>query len=453
MPSALHIPAAKPLPADPASLAPALRVLAPSPAVRGRLSELRHWLHSQTVNAARHAAAVRKFESRQFGDGPAAPKETHIRAVNALLEALSAGQATAIRSLQRTGAAVERSQARPALASFARQNAAAGQRTRLTEKVWLFYFNLFDQRTGPFADQLLAMDRIALDCYQACYMGLGRARSIPTPPPMAYVEAGYGPATYRRGVKLTRLGHRANPFPLVKLPHHRLINPWSLGAVPHEIGHNLQNDLSLWPVAPRLIERRLRQVDVPLSVIDVWKRWHKEIYADLIGVLLIGPSYISSLLDVVGKAPDKVAKFNPRGVHPTSYLRPLINTALLKRIGFAPEAEAFERAWEALYPGPVVRAIPAAVRASFPVAARETVSALCFDPHDAYGGKPLADVVRFRRQDIAVVREAAGRLADGTNPGILPERFLICAARDALERRLAPPERITRNFYDALTRR
>jgi hypothetical protein len=32
----------------------------------------------------------------------------------------------------------------------------------------------------------------------------------------------------------------------------------------------------------------------------------------------------------------------------------------------------------------------------------------------------------------------------------VPERFLIAAARDALERGVAPPERIAKSFYNAL---
>lgn len=420
---------------------------------RDDLSEMRHWIRSQIVNGSRHANSVRAFDRREFGEGPNAPKEANIRAVNALLREVSRGQARAIARLGVIGNGALRNPTRMRLGAFARANSAAHAHTRLTEKVWLFYFNLFDQRTGPFANQLLSMDRIALDCYQACYMGLGKARSIPTPPPMAYVEAGYGPATYRRGVKLTKLGKLSNPFPLVKLPYHRLINPWSLGAVPHEIGHNLQNDLSLWPVAPKLIRAALQKVGLPTGVIAIWMRWHKEIYADLIGCLLIGPYYVSSLLDVVGKSPERVARFNPTGVHPTSYVRPLINTELLKRIGFAKEAEAFEQGWRSIYPASVTKGLPDAFWRTFARASRETVQALCFEPHHAYGGKALTNVVRFRRQDLPVVREAAKRMADGTNPGIVPERFLICAAREALQRKLAEPDRISARFYDALTGR
>lgn len=421
----------------------------PQPTKDGQRA-LRDWIRSEMVNADRHASSVRAFDRQDFGDGPAAPKEPNVRAVNGLLKDVASGQTDALKRLIDVGKAALQAPDRSRIDGFARLKDVVSARTRLTERVWLFYENLFGQRTGPFARQLLAMDRIALDCYQSCYMGLGKARSIPTPPPMAYIEAGRGPATYRRGVRLTKLGKRANPFPLVKLPYHRLINPWSLGAVPHEIGHNLQNDLSLWPVMPGLIGKRLQDLDIPRSVIAIWKRWHKEIYADLIGVLLIGPSYVNSLLDVVGKSPDRVARFNPKGVHPTSYLRPLINTALLRRIGFRPEAEVFERGWRALYSKDVVRSLPRMLWSTFDRAADGTVEAICFQPHAAYGNKALADVVRFRRQDLAIVREAADRLAAGDNPGIVPERFLICASRDALQRNVAPPARIAKHFYTAL---
>ena len=49
--------------------------------------------------------------------------------------------------------------------------------------------------------------------------------------------------------------------------------------------------------------------------------------------------------------------------------------------------------------------------------------------------------------------EAAKRIAAGTDPGIIPARFLVGAARHALDHKLAPPGRITRNFYRALSKR
>ncbi len=418
-----------------------------------RLDRLATWVRGQLVSARRHAMSHRPFREGDYGGGAAAPKLANLEAVNALLAIARKREAEALNRLKdRTGRALARPD-RARLGAFLRAKALSHARTRSAERIWLFYNNLFEQRGGPFADMLLAMDRIAVDCYQACYMGLGAARSIPTPPPFAYVEAGYGPATYRRGVRLTKLGKSANPFPLVKLPHHRLVNPWALGAVPHEVGHNIQNDLKLWAELPRLITRRLTEAGLPPQAILVWARWHKEIYADLIGVLLIGPSYVASLMDVVGKTPARVARFDPRGAHPTSLLRPLISIELVRRIGFPREADELTRAWSALYPPSVATRVPRFLKDSFPKANRLTVDTICFQPHPSYGNRPLAGVTRFRQQDGETVREAAERLAAGTDPGILPERFFIPAVREALSRGLAPPDRLADNFYKALTRR
>jgi len=52
-----------------------------------------------------------------------------------------------------------------------------------------------------------------------------------------------------------------------------------------------------------------------------------------------------------------------------------------------------------------------------------------------------------------MIEEAARRLAAGVDPGVVPERFLIGAARVAIDRKLARPGVITRNFYIELARR
>jgi hypothetical protein len=52
-----------------------------------------------------------------------------------------------------------------------------------------------------------------------------------------------------------------------------------------------------------------------------------------------------------------------------------------------------------------------------------------------------------------MIEEAARRMAAGNDPGIIPSRFLIGAARLAVEQRLARPGVITENFYKELGRR
>ncbi|MGA0594628.1 hypothetical protein [Enterovirga sp. CN4-39] len=403
------------------------------------------------VNATRFGTGLKSFREDEFGLGPEAPSRAHIQAVNRLLAEARQPQIVEDERLSRVARNIGKAgDAQRALLLHLkeRNQALAGE----AEKIWEFYLNLFSQRAGPFRHWLRGIDRIALDCYQAVYLGLGKARPIPSPAPFAYMEAGFGPATFRRGVKLSMLGQRQNPFPLVKVPYHRLLNPWSLGAVPHEVAHNLQNDLGLWAVMPRRIKRAFTGHKLPDRNAEVWQRWHKETYADLTGVLLIGPAYVGSLMDVVGRSREQASAYSDDAVHPTPLIRVPLNIRLLERIGFGEDASAFRRAWDQLYPASVWRKIPGWVTERLQQQIDTTLDAMCFENFDEYGDKALAQVIRFEPKHATLVREAALRLEAGTSTGVLPERFLIAAARIALVRKRTDPEVIHRNFYDTLGR-
>ncbi len=419
---------------------------------RGQRSAGAHFARAQAVNVARNAASLRPFHYDEFGTGAESPSRAHIDAANQLIGHLRHSlfrQARSVRRAARDVSAHRRDRLQAVLA--AREH--ADRWIKLVERVWDFYLELFGQRQTRFGLLLLAADRIGIDCYQTLYTGLDTPRSIPAPPPLSYMETGFTPATFRRGVPLTRLGKQANPFPTIELPYHRLVNPWTLGAVHHEVSHNLQSDLGLWEAVPRSIARRLRQAGLPPPLADIWARWNKEIWADLCGLLLGGPAVVTSLIDVLARSPAAALAFNPAGVHPTPYLRTLISLELLGRIGFAAEAERFERLWTRLYPAVQAGTIPAAFLEAFPEASRLVVDTICFQPYRQLGGRGLAEVVRFKPAYIPMVVEAAERLAAGTDPGIIPARFLVGATRHALEQRLAPPGQIASHFYRALSTR
>jgi hypothetical protein len=78
---------------------------------------------------------------------------------------------------------------------------------------------------------------------------------------------------------------------------------------------------------------------------------------------------------------------------------------------------------------------------------------MCFRPYPSLGDKSYASVVRFGEKEQQMTEEAARRLAAGTDPGIIPARFLVGAARIALDRKLARPGVIAKNFYLELARR
>jgi hypothetical protein len=176
-------------------------------------------------------------------------------------------------------------------------------------------------------------------------------------------------------------------------------------------------------------------------------------FADMSALLLGGPGVVGSLMDVIGRAPAAVFGFNRRGPHPTPYLRLLISTELLRRMGFETEAEQYARAWTRIYPNPRTGTIPARVLETFPKACALAVDTMCYRPFQSLGNKALSQVLHFGKKDQKMIEEAAQRLAAGVDPGIVPERYLIGAARYALDKRLARPGVITTNFYSELVRR
>ena len=414
---------------------------------------LRPWLRALTVNVRRHAAALRPFERGEFGTGAASPTEGHLQAANRLLTSLRRGL------LQMSSTVGEASGAASEVPSTAYLQRAVSQKqhahnwVQAVERVYDFYFELFGQRQSRFGDWLLSCDRIALDCFQRAFTGIRVPKSIPAPPPFSYMRTGFSPATFRRSIPLRRLGRQLNPFPLIQLPYHRLVNPWTLGAVLHEVSHNLQNDLGLARAVPRAMAHALLAAGHGRFVAGAWTRTNRELFADLSGLLLGGPAVVASLIDILGRSPDVVMRYDARAPHPTPFLRVLISTELLRRMGFPDEARRFRQMWLRVYPNPRAGNIPRPLLDTFEEANTLIVETVCFRPYPSLGNTSLAAALQYGPKEQHMAEEAARRLAAGNDPGIVPARFLIGAARLALDRRLARPEIITRNFYKELARR
>lgn len=413
---------------------------------------LRNWVRGQPINLLRHARELAPFTRAQFGSGPAAPSESHIQAVNALLDRLRRPILAQARRLRRS---VEDSanEDPPRLQQVVTDKERGHSQVMALEKIWDHYNELFSQRQRSEGTMLLACDRIAQDCYQYVYLGLGTARSIPTPAPFSYMRTGFSPATYRRGIPLTRLGRQLNPFPLVQLPFHRLVNPWTLGAILHEVAHNIQTDVGLSRSVPARIRSVLTEAGLPPSVARTYAKWNREMFADMCALFWGGPAIVGSLMDVVGRSPRATYFYLPGKPHPVPYLRSLLNTAQLRRMGFVAEADAYERGWKKIYTNPQSGNIPPAVLETLEPARRLVIEAVCFRPFAELGNKSLAQVIRFDAKEQLMVEEAAGRIATGIDPGIIPERFLIGAARLAFIRGLARPRAIAEAFYRQLAKR
>ncbi|MFG2106474.1 N-acetylmuramoyl-L-alanine amidase [Micromonospora chersina] len=427
--------------------------VAPRRASAVRKDALPVYLSGQALNVRRHLDALRDFRRDEFGAQPARPSEGHVQAVNALLATLRGPLRTVVERLDRASDAAQERPTKSRVGAALELKTRAHDLVRATERVWDFYFELFGQRQSAFGEWLDACDRITLDCYQHVFMHLGNERSIPAPPPFCYMRTGFSPATFRRGIPLRRLGRHLNPFPLVQLPYHRMVNPWTMGAILHEVSHNLQNELQLEQAVPSSIARKLRATGIPEPLTAVWVRWNREIFGDMVGCMLGGEAFVASLMDVIGRTPAQSFGYSPRSVHPTPYLRTFLSCELLQRMGFAERAAGFRRAWSRLYPSPRESALPPKLLATAPRAIPAVVEAVCFTPFAGLGGKALRDVIFFEPRHQAMIEEAGRRLAKGVDPGVVPERFLIGAVRAALNEGRADPDRLMRNFYAQLARR
>jgi hypothetical protein len=427
------------------------RIVAPT---QGEQRLLDNWLTIQGINLARHANSLRPFTKDEFGTGPAAPGEEHIKAVNRFIDGLRVKLDEMMRWVGAAANVAKREPTSERLQVLLERKQVAGNRVLHVEGIWDFYFDLFVQRLSSFSERLLSVDRIAANCYEDLYVGIGAAQPTPSLLPFSYARSGFSPATYRRGVPLPMLKFNKNLFPLITLPQHRLDNVWALSSVLHEVSHNLQADLGLWDEMPVHVYRRLTtEGRLPPAVAQVWARWHKEMMADMFALLLGGPAAVESLMDVVGRAPASTVKFNPVGVHPTSYLRVLISLVLLRRMGFESMANDLRRVWQRLYPRLTPADIPPPIIDTFQRASELAVDTMAFQPYRQFANKSLAQVLKFGPKEMTIVEQAGRQLAAGKEIGAVPARFMIGAARFALDNRLATPQAITDNFYRTLGRR
>jgi hypothetical protein len=228
------------------------------------------------------------------------------------------------------------------------------------------------------------------------------------------MKTGFAPATIRRGIRMQRLGKQFNPFPLVQLPYHRLVNPWTLGAVMHEVSHNLQSDLGLNKDVPRQVGLRLLKAGLgrfrlfgvgALESRDV--RRHERAVA--------GRARGCGLVDGCDRPrAGSVFGFNPRGPHPTPYLRTAHQRGDVAPHGIWGGSGTIRASMDSHLSEPAVGTIPRKVLATFPKACALAVDAMCFRPFPSLGNKSLSQVIRFEKKDQKMIEESARRIAAGT---------------------------------------
>ena len=392
----------------------------------------RRFLDTKLRALKARAQRLNRLTPRRVGlrvqDLPYGPPRSHFHAANQRLARIS-------RSITREIQMIERGWPPATTEAGLTQMALLDRRVDRLRRTFGMFFEMMSQRGSSFAPALAAHDAIALDCYVVVRRALSGVFAGPLLKPLTYMEHGYSPATQRRGVALSRLLGDSNPFPVIRVPWDR-DNPWQPVFL-HEVAHNLQADMGIWQENAEAVARRLATMRFDPLVVTVFRRWHKEIFADLAALLLGGTASAWGMMEFLSHPGARAMTYRPGGAHPTGWIRTLILTAMMRRMGFPEEAERAEKVWRSLYDPRRGHRLPPVLLAAVPRVCRAVVDEIAYQPRRGLGQHALADAIPFTREDEARIRRGAISLTAGRMPD-LPPRFLVSASRYALEQGAAP---------------
>ena len=276
------------------------------------------FLEAKRIAVTARAQRLARLTPRRVGlrpqDIPYAPSAEHFQAVNQRLAQISARIAGRLAHLQRIWS---RRETEPKLIA----TAMVEREIDRARRSFGMFFEIFSQRGSSFARPLAAHDMIATDCYRAVRAAAPDVFSGALLKPVTYMEHGYSPATQRRGVQLARLLGDKNPFPVIRIPWDR-DNPWQAVFL-HEVAHNIQADLGLWHENQTAVASRMMGSLRDPLLVSIFRRWHKEIFADLAAILLGGPAAAAGMMNFLSHPSPRSLTYRPGGAHPTGYVRGL----------------------------------------------------------------------------------------------------------------------------------
>jgi hypothetical protein len=388
---------------------------------------LRHFLRARIIGLAARARRLARIDYASVGirpqDLPYVPSPAHFKAANDRLAAIDREIVARLSTVQRDWLRTGPQRALVDIALVEREVDRA-------RRAFGMFFEVFGQRGTSFAPVLAAHDVIANDCYDAVRQGAPRLLGQKALAPVTYLEHGYSPATMRRGVILSRLLGEVNPFPIIRIPWDR-DNPWQ-SVFLHEVAHNLHADMSIWEENRVAVRKAVLSASGDPVLGAVYGRWHKEIFADLAALLLGGPAAAWGLAQFLAHPAPRALTFR-RGAHPTGFLRVLILTEMLRRMGFAAHAARLERVWRTLYDTSRFHRLPPRLLTSARVLLPGVVDEVAFQTRRNLAHRALADVIQFRREDEDAIQAGKRRLIEGNLPDrSLPPRHLVSAASYAL---------------------
>ena len=391
--------------------------------------QVRAFLRTRVIALSARSRRLSRIDYASTGirpqDLPYAPSPVHFQAANERLASIDRQIARRLQVVEREWTYTRPQRVLIDIAMVEREIDRA-------RRAFGMFFEVFSQRGSNFAPVLAAHDAIAEDCYAAVREAAPRLLSRSALPPVTYLEHGYSPATKRRGAVLARLLGESNPFPVIRIPWDR-DNPWQTVFL-HECAHNLQADIRVWQENRNAVVKRVATASGDPMLAGIYGRWHKEIFADMAALLLGGPAAAWGMALFLMHPAPRMLTYRHGGVHPTGYLRVLILTEMLRRMGFGPDAARLEQVWRKLF-DPVQGQPPAAPparhgqQADAPCGRRDRLPDA---PQSGAPGAGRCDTVSSRRRSRDPGRQAAAccrRSARSGTAAALPRQCRQLRAR------------------------
>jgi hypothetical protein len=174
-------------------------------------------------------------------------------------------------------------------------------------RLWRWFADKFDQREDPRQERVLsAADEVVWSIY-AGMMRAANGGKVPSPAPLPYLDdlttpeavprddppPDLRPDSFDEGLQLmlSKL-----PIPVVGLPAGIRDEPWQLALLGHEVGHHLQYDLLPGRALVKSVGVAVASAAGGGPGGDDWRSWSREIFADLAGLVTLGPASLVALL-------------------------------------------------------------------------------------------------------------------------------------------------------------
>lgn len=226
------------------------------------------------------------------------------------------------------------------------------RRATLVRRLWTWFADKFDQRERPGWDKVLAAaDEVAWSIHAEANRRAAVRGDAPitAPAPLPFLDAIDAAEAVPRdeppaGLRpdntddLLRLLLARLPVPVVALPTSVRWSPWMLVALGHEAGHHLEHDLLPHSQLVRNVANAINNVTETANLSDDdiarWQTWSHELFADLIGLIAMGPAAVGVLLPYeLGDAAYMMDRGRGGGRYPAPAVRLELQTALARQLG------------------------------------------------------------------------------------------------------------------------